>query len=765
MTIGPFMELKALMVDAGNFSDEFLAQQRLRIDMRRFINKTVFKNVSLVVALIFIAVMLKLAFPAGLPWIFLGVVGVLAALNQAWLVDLKRHLARIESREKRIAELEKSNREILTQHTTKLDRINRKTVQNEVVVNNIAGSVGRMAPIVRQVSSNVIALSKNQDTVTSLPKPDKLTEGVANFSVLESILKFEGLNSLPSAKLVKPTFDVTAMVIADEFTAAAFRHEWNQIEPKRANFMDLLEKEDVDLLFVESAWEGNSGDWRYQLVGSMAPRKEILTLVEECKRRGIPTVFWNKEDPPHFEDFLKTAKLFDYVFTTEEECVPKYIEQLGHERVYVLPFAAQPHYHNPARVASIKRKGKSVFGGMYFREKYPERRAQMDYLLPAAAEYGLDIYSRNTKEEKYRFPEKVEKFVRGSLTYDQMVAAYHAYEVVLNVNSVPASKSMCARRIFEATACGAAVVSPDSPALHTYFNLGEITSVSDENNAKHRIRALVRSEEFRKQRVHRAQRNIWANHTYAHRVEKVLDVVNTGRKRPITNSETISVIITTNREVSLTYLIDNLRRQSGVKFEVVLITHGFELPNWAKDEIQKISHVTQLLVDTAPVEDVLGKNLNRLVAISTGSFIVRMDDDDWYGPNYIQDLVFAARFSGADLVGKAASYIYFEDRDATILTYESYEHRYTDFVRGATFAGPRETFEKFQFPELGKSEDSTVLKEIREGGGLIYSADSFNFVVNRFADKKRHTWTASDDQLFATGRMVYKGNGQDQLAV
>ncbi|MDK8482249.1 glycosyltransferase [Corynebacterium sp. MSK105] len=733
--------------------------------MRRFANKTVFKNILLVVALIFIAVVLKLAFPGEFPWILIGLVGILAVVNQAWLVDLKRHLARIESREKRSAELGNANHEILVQHTTKLDRINRKAVKNETTINNIAGSVGRMAPIVRQVSSNVIALSKDQDTVTSVPKPDKLIEDAVSDPVLDSILGFEGLNSIPSAKRGMPTFDVTAMVIADEFTAAAFRHEWHQVEPKRTNFMDLLETEKIDLLFVESAWEGNGGDWRYQLVGSMAPRNEIVTLIEECKRRGIPTAFWNKEDPPHFEDFLRTAKLFDYVFTTEEDCVPKYIEQLGHERVHVLPFAAQPYYHNPARISSIERAGKSVFGGMYFREKYPERRAQMDYLLPAAAEYGLDIYSRNTTEEKYRFPEEVQKFVRGSLTYDQMVAAYHAYEVVLNVNSVPNSKSMCARRIFEATACGAAVVSPDSPSLNTYFNSGEITSVSDQSNAKHKIRALVRSEEFRKQRVHRAQRNIWANHTYAHRVEKVLNVIGMGRGRSTGYSDSISVIITTNREVSLPYLVENLRRQSDVKFEVVLITHGFELPDWARVEIQKISHVTQLLVETAPVEDVLGKNLNRLVSMSTGSFIVRMDDDDWYGPNYIQDLVFAARYSGADLVGKAASYIYFEDRDATILTYESHEHRYTDFVRGATFAGPRETFEKFQFPELGKSEDSTVLKEIREGGGLIYSADSFNFVVNRFANKERHTWTASDDQLFATGRMVFRGNGQDQLAV
>ena len=35
-------------------------------------------------------------------------------------------------------------------------------------------------------------------------------------------------------------------------------------------------------------------------------------------------MFWNKEDPPNFEHFVQTAKLFDFIFTTDESCVPRY---------------------------------------------------------------------------------------------------------------------------------------------------------------------------------------------------------------------------------------------------------------------------------------------------------------------------------------------------------------------------------------------------------------------------------------------------------
>ena len=52
-------------------------------------------------------------------------------------------------------------------------------------------------------------------------------------------------------------------------------------------------------------------------------------MLNYCRSRGIPTVFWNKEDPPHFDDFIGAAKEFDFVFTTDADCVPMYREALG----------------------------------------------------------------------------------------------------------------------------------------------------------------------------------------------------------------------------------------------------------------------------------------------------------------------------------------------------------------------------------------------------------------------------------------------------
>ncbi|MFP3454528.1 DUF3880 domain-containing protein, partial [Bacillus sp. SIMBA_154] len=75
--------------------------------------------------------------------------------------------------------------------------------------------------------------------------------------------------------------------------------------------------------------------------------QEVLGIVLWCRDHKIPTIFWNKEDPVHFETFLTTAKLFDFVFTTDIDCIHRYKAALGHDRVYLLPFAAQPLVNNP----------------------------------------------------------------------------------------------------------------------------------------------------------------------------------------------------------------------------------------------------------------------------------------------------------------------------------------------------------------------------------------------------------------------------------
>ncbi len=67
-------------------------------------------------------------------------------------------------------------------------------------------------------------------------------------------------------------------------------------------------KDGVDILFVEAFWRGSGGVWKGIAYDYNVKERELLKrIVRWSKKNGIPTVFWNKEDPSHFDEFIDLA--------------------------------------------------------------------------------------------------------------------------------------------------------------------------------------------------------------------------------------------------------------------------------------------------------------------------------------------------------------------------------------------------------------------------------------------------------------------------
>ena len=149
--------------------------------------------------------------------------------------------------------------------------------------------------------------------------------------------------------------DVGVAAILDEMSTDCFAPECELVTPTPNNWLEMLEAQQPHLLLVESAWQGNQGAWQYKVGAYSYPGSvglpDLTALIEWCRARSIPTVFWNKEDPIHFEKFKEAASLFDVVLTTDSNVVERYRALPGgnSDRVVdVLPFAAQLALHNPA---------------------------------------------------------------------------------------------------------------------------------------------------------------------------------------------------------------------------------------------------------------------------------------------------------------------------------------------------------------------------------------------------------------------------------
>lgn len=153
-----------------------------------------------------------------------------------------------------------------------------------------------------------------------------------------------------------------------------------------------------------------------------------------------------------------------------------------------------------------------------------------------------------------------------------------------------------------------------------------------------------------------------------------------------------------------------------MEVELVLLTHGFKPSWWKIWNLRQKYGVAQVKLLQAPRTLSLGACLNLCVVESSGAILTKMDDDDYYGPHYLRDQVNALMFSGADVVGKLAHYMYIQGRNVSIQRFKGMEHRFHHMVIGSTIMAKRSVFDRHRFPELGRGEDTAFLRSVSDAG-------------------------------------------------
>ncbi len=559
---------------------------------------------------------------------------------------------------------------------------------------------------------------------------------------------------IPESKGERPRI----AAVLDTFTEHSLRYEADLLLLSRENWRSEIDESRPELLFVESAFSGNNRQWRHLIVDCEKLEENPLhDLVQYCRSVGIPSVFWNKEDPAHFDNFIEAAREFDVVFTSDADCVPVYREAVGHDRIYVLPFAAQPRLHNPSREEGWPNHP-VCFAGSWVQNRFPDREEALKSLLDPAMPLGLHIFDRNLTRtdlgEHYRFPAQYREAIAGTLTYEEMLSAYRCYDVMLNANTVSESPTMFSRRVFESLACGTPVVSSESIGMTRM--LGEHVRVAGSREATvSHLLDLLGDDEARLREGHLAYRYVHENHTYRHRMDDVFRSVGiepTGTDRPA-----VSVLMPTMRPENVALCLENFAKQTYENKELVLILNNAEFD---LDAIRKTSEsIPNVQVIHVDGRVTLGECLNRGVEASSGKYVAKMDDDDLYGDRYLADAVLAASFSDADVVGKGAFFTYFEESDTMALAEVTREHTFSFFVTGGTLFIRADVARKNPFDSVSLREDTNFLHAAARAGCRIYSADRFNFVRMRSSRLSDHADPTPDAEFLRKCR--YRTEGLD----
>ena len=529
---------------------------------------------------------------------------------------------------------------------------------------------------------------------------------------------------------------VVAATILDDFSHRAFAPEWEQRPLTTAPAADQLPSIGPALIFVESAWEGNGGafgdDLAHFAKRNVSPLRDILAAATKA---AIPTVFWNNEDPVHFDDFAGAATQFDWIFTTDADSIDRYVELAGHRRVGALPFAAQPRLHNPID-APAQRLARACFAGRWRADNLSERGADVELLLRPVLDAGLlDIFDENLSTE------------------------YRRYACFLNVNSVKSSPTMCSRRVFELLACRTPVVSTPSRAIDELLGDAVVT-VETQAEVRTAVEQLTADPEHRDRVGQRGYRAVMSRHTYGHRVDHILATLGIAPAPP---PPKVSVLAPTNRPEFLDNLLTNFSRQRDVVAELVVLTNSDRFDR--SDVDRRLAGLAGARAIHLAEGMTMGECLNAGLAASDARFVAKFDDDDHYGPHYLHDVLLVHRFLDAAIVGKKTFFAYLEGSDETVLRFPGNEFTAANRVSGSTMLIDRDVFGDVHFAALNLGEDIDLCERAIDRGLVVFSADRFNYVAVRRRDPTTHSWTIGEHDYRIGSVPLSKGLAFDRTMV
>ncbi len=193
----------------------------------------------------------------------------------------------------------------------------------------------------------------------------------------------------------------------------------------------------------------------------------------------------------------QAARFFDYVFIAQHDYVPRFRAATGRDNVAWLPLAAAPEVHRP-HPELPKRYDVGFVGNLALAHRGTARARRLALL---AWHFTLNDYTR-----AYTPAEVGEVYSQSRLVFNTSIAG----DVTM--------------RLFEGAASGALVLT-DAAAngLETLFTVGEELAVyRDDADLVAQVRHFLAHPEARERMALAGHRRVLAEHTYAHRMQRLV---------------------------------------------------------------------------------------------------------------------------------------------------------------------------------------------------------------------------------------------------
>ncbi|RHW43575.1 glycosyltransferase family 2 protein [Neobacillus notoginsengisoli] len=211
----------------------------------------------------------------------------------------------------------------------------------------------------------------------------------------------------------------------------------------------------------------------------------------------------------------------------------------------------------------------------------------------------------------------------------------------------------------------------------------------------------------------------------------------------------ISVVLCTMREQMLELACKQFIEQQVGKKELIIVlnNNSIDQDNWKK----KLNGHANIFVYKQEESVTLGECLNFGAEKARYDVIAKWDDDDYYSPHYLAKSLQEMRSVNADVIGKAAFFVYFKQEELLTVYRPQLNNRFIHnpkfALAGGTLVFKKNVWKRSPFQPINSGEDAQFQHDCRKLGFKIYSGSHKDYVLIRYPEKHNHSWKI-ENQLF-----------------
>lgn len=504
-----------------------------------------------------------------------------------------------------------------------------------------------------------------------------------------------------------------------------------------------------DFLLIDTDFQDLCTHWAGML--QEPGNLHLKSLVAECRNKRIPVVLWLRVEPQAYNQVRHLLGAADYVYAIDEQVLELAKSDYEPSRTAVLGPRVQTHLYNPARTPLLNvMRGRIGFAIM--------RDGLVD-ILTAGEEDLQSLGCARWLVESYWDLE--------SAAADTPVASPHILAGVLSeadklifmrlliaeefAPSPTRPRWRLQRDMLRAIASGMLIVVHED-ALKCW-PLGELAPFAKSaEEARSLAEDALGSAWWRR----RAIDEVTAKFGWKAALGRIRAAV------ALASSATdplVSCILVTKRPENFRQALSNFEHQTYSNRELLVVLHSSESGSWP--ELGDLGSAVTVMV--ASPSQSLGDCLNMAIARAGGRFWAKMDDDDYYAPEYLRRLICLLRQTDAELTGMPKVFTLFEsdlslfwDPERLDLAFALHEKGWQrGEICGATLAGTVDLATRVRFPSSRRQgADSLFLDSCEQQGARMVVGDGFGYVCHRSARRKDHTWGGDEDVVRARGYVV-----------